>query len=1202
MKFDLQLQQPEPEVMIEKLTKIDVEAEIRKNREVEYWPDKDYFLSKFPGLAEIDPKYRPLATELLYSFRHIFYNNDRPDQFRQGINMQPIKIERLPGLKPRKEKARQISEKKKKYLEMHIKNLVDQGVIEEVENVVDCYASPVHIVIEQRYVASKGGVVEKSRLTSDMRQLNLVLPDSSYPLPNMDQFRREIAGKGYRVFTTLDCAKMFNQIVMDRDCAIRNFGILALGKVYAFLRGLMGCKSMPAICQKLMDTAFQSVKNTKPFLDDLSIKSKDELTHLKVDLPEALAVCSFYNILLQPEKTDLMKSSTRILGHQISQESMSLSGEKREKIMALAPPRDAQDNKSKLAFMMYFLPIAPRLNELLAPFRKFAKQGVKFQLTDEHVEAWEAAKSHLLDDKTNAIRMPSSDPSDVLAVWTDSSASVISCIISQMQRPISAEDGDEKKLYIIACWSSTIPTAWENYPIWLLELISLANCCRKYKHLLAARVFYCLTDSTVLTMWASLDLIPKDLARKILGLQKFQYRLLYIEGKINPADCFSRLENIPPPAGNYPRFVYNRIYNARGEAIPWQQLFSKEKCEEARNFFVRHRRQTLSKAVDSIGAKVVEDEDEDIFDEPDSTIEVLVDASNEPVASKLHGDDSAEQIIASIAALELDDDDIAAGRVEETLDTPVDDPLLNDVTLPVFDDDHLRRIKNYQNDEIIEQCKKLVDGRSPIPSKIEALSLPTQLQDLLRHFSNFKLTSQGVLMRLWIHRNEEVSTLVVVSDQALQQILKTTHEFKANVPTQTAHLGQRKTMAIISKAYFAFHMRRQINKYISSCAICRLNTYPPTRKEDDGEHIATEPNQLLVIDYAGPYAGFAASATSGSPRYVFIAVDACSRYVTSVVTSSTNDDETFRAILEVRKQNCGLAAKISADGAILRENSKAKKYLEANQVRLIHGLPTISRCQSRAEKSISSISRLFCKYHTAEPSIPFDKLVQEATIAYNSAPSDGLPNNLAPRDVHFNRAPTKFTHMAPELGPSTPGSIRNAMRAAAAMREDVLCNDVASFVKRKPRLSATNYSARLRPGDLCLQRRTSFPVNAPKKLAFKVLIEAYEVKQRVATNSFRCESLLTGEISVIAGDLLIKTKNLSKDELIALCAEMQEAAIRNAARSTRRTTRSMGLPADPSTIDVLVAKNGDRHLFQSTANKRPRDDVIYDLSNLFSHH
>ena len=138
-------------------------------------------------------------------------------------------------------------------------------------------------------------------------------------------------------------------------------------------------------------------------------------------------------------------------------------------------------------------------------------------------------------------------------------------------------------------------------------------------------------------------------------------------------------------------------------------------------------------------------------------------------------------------------------------------------------------------------------------------------------------------------------------------------------------------------------------------------------------------------------------------------------------------------------------------------------------------------------------------------------------------------------------------------------------------------------------------------GDLCLQR-TSFPVNAPKKLAFKVLIEAYEVKQRVATNSFRCESLLTGEISVIAGDLLIKTKNLSKDELIALCAEMQEAAIRNAARSTRRTTRSMGLPADPSTIDVLVAKNGDRHLFQSTANKRPRDDVIYDLSQLVSHH
>ena len=73
-----------------------------------------------------------------------------------------MKITRHPGLIPKKERLRQISPKKLAYLEKHIDELTKQGVLKELRIVESCHASPVHVVIESRYVASKGIIVEKS--------------------------------------------------------------------------------------------------------------------------------------------------------------------------------------------------------------------------------------------------------------------------------------------------------------------------------------------------------------------------------------------------------------------------------------------------------------------------------------------------------------------------------------------------------------------------------------------------------------------------------------------------------------------------------------------------------------------------------------------------------------------------------------------------------------------------------------------------------------------------------------------------------------------------------------------------------------------------------------------------------------------------------------------------------------------------------
>ena len=84
---------------------------------------------------------------------------------------------------------------------------------------------------------------------------------------------------------------------------------------------------------------------------------------------------------------------------------------------------------------------------------------------------------------------------------------------------------------------------------------------RKWATFLAGKPFFVLTDSSTVRHWVSLDKVPKDLARKIIHLQKFQYKILFIESRINPADIFSRMDT-ETPEGTYPRFLRARVFNS----------------------------------------------------------------------------------------------------------------------------------------------------------------------------------------------------------------------------------------------------------------------------------------------------------------------------------------------------------------------------------------------------------------------------------------------------------------------------------------------------------------------------------------------------------------------------------------------------------------------------------------------------------------
>ena len=59
----------------------------------------------------------------------------------------------------------------------------------------------------------------------------------------------------------------------------------------------------------------------------------------------------------------------------------------------------------------------------------------------------------------------------------------------------------------------------------------------------------------------------------------YDFKVLFIESRLNPSDWVSRLEGEKDVKATFPRFLEGRIFNGDGELIPIEKVFF---CKESR--------------------------------------------------------------------------------------------------------------------------------------------------------------------------------------------------------------------------------------------------------------------------------------------------------------------------------------------------------------------------------------------------------------------------------------------------------------------------------------------------------------------------------------------------------------------------------------------------------------------------------------------
>ena len=224
----------------------------------------------------------------------------------------------------------------------------------------------------------------------DFSDLNKACPKDSYPLPRIDQLVDSTAG--HKLLTFMDAFSGYNQIKMAEEDQEKTAFITSQG-LYCYKVMPFGLKNAGATYQRLVNKMFsqQIGKNMEVYVDNMLVKSKEELTHLD-DLKETFATFKTHQMRLNPSKCVFGVASGKFLGFIVSQRGIEANLEKVRAIIDMTLPKTVKEVQKLTGRITALNRFVSRATDKL-PFFKTLKQA--FAWTDECEATFQELKCYL---------------------------------------------------------------------------------------------------------------------------------------------------------------------------------------------------------------------------------------------------------------------------------------------------------------------------------------------------------------------------------------------------------------------------------------------------------------------------------------------------------------------------------------------------------------------------------------------------------------------------------------------------------------------------------------------------------------------------------------------------------------------------------------------------------------------------------------
>lgn len=230
-------------------------------------------------------------------------------------------------------------------------------------------------------------------------------------------------------------------------------------------------------------------RNMEVYVDDMLVKSKEELTHLDY-LKETFATLKQYHMKLNPSKCVFGVALEKFLGFMVSQRGIEANPEKVQAIINMALPKIVKDVQKLTRRIAAFNRFISRATDKCLPFFKTLRQA--FAWTDECEAAFQELKRYLSNPP---LLSPSKEGENLYLYLVVSDTAVSGALIRE-------EDGKQLPVYYI---SQAFQGAESRYPQIEKITFALIVASRKLRQYFQAHPILVMTDQPIKKSMSKLE-------------------------------------------------------------------------------------------------------------------------------------------------------------------------------------------------------------------------------------------------------------------------------------------------------------------------------------------------------------------------------------------------------------------------------------------------------------------------------------------------------------------------------------------------------------------------------------------------------------------------------------------------------------------------------------------------------------------------
>jgi hypothetical protein len=403
-------------------------------------------------------------------------------------------------------------------IDKQCKQLLDAGMIEHCDSP---WNSPVFLIKKPS---------GEYRFILDYRRLNSITVPKFYPLPTLESCLDMVGQEKPLVFSALDLKSGYYSIRMHPDSAPKTAFSTRSGH-YQWKSMPFGLQNAPATFCLAIHKLFLNELNSNMliYLDDTIAFNATYAGHRAL-LEKIFQKLRDANLRLNPQKSQFGLSKLVYLGHQFSQDGISIDPSKTEVIRTYPRPKNQKEVRSFLGLTNYFKKFIRSYSSLTQPLRELLKNGIPFTWGDAHEKTFTVLKEKLCQSPILAFP----DTSRPFIISTDASKHALGFILSQL-------DPEGRERVISYNGRATRPYE-KNYTATELELCAIIQALVTYHPYIANQHFSIVTDHVSLKYIQTLKLGNSRLIRWSLMLSQYHFTISHRKGKLNtPCDTLSRL-------------------------------------------------------------------------------------------------------------------------------------------------------------------------------------------------------------------------------------------------------------------------------------------------------------------------------------------------------------------------------------------------------------------------------------------------------------------------------------------------------------------------------------------------------------------------------------------------------------------------------------------------------------------------------------